>query len=134
MMGRIADRVLQRGGAVTGVIPRHLMRPELAHAGLTELVVTADMHERKATMAARADAFVALPGGLGTMEELFETWTWGQLELHDKPLGLLDVAGYYAPLVAFLDHAVAQGFVAPTHRAMLHTADDAATLLDLLGR
>lgn len=119
MMGLIADQALAAGGAVTGVIPEALKQKEVAHAGLTELLVTADMHERKRLMAERADAFIAMPGGLGTLEELFEILTWGQLRFHAKPIGLLNTSGYYDDLVRFLDGSVTEGFVHPRHRAML---------------
>lgn len=112
LMGTLADAALAAGGEVIGVIPRKLVERELAHASLTALHVVATMHERKALMASLADGFVALPGGLGTLEEFFEVWTWAQLGYHDKPLGLLDVDGYFAPLLAFLTHAVEQRFVA----------------------
>lgn len=119
LMGVVADAVLAEGGRAVGVIPKALARKEVAHEGLSELEVVATMHERKARMAELADAFLALPGGLGTLEELFETWTWGQLGIHGKPLGLLDTTGYFDPLVTFLDHAVAEGFVRAQHRAMV---------------
>ena len=119
VMGAVADAALDAGGRVVGVIPQALVDKELAHHALTELVVTASMHERKAMMAERADAFVALPGGVGTLEEIFEMWTWAQLGFHRKPCGLLNVAGYYDGLVAFLDRTVEEGFVRPGHREML---------------
>lgn len=119
LMGTVADGALSASGRVIGVIPESMMGKELAHEGLTELRVVASMHERKATMADLSDAFVALPGGVGTMEEFFEIWTWGQLGLHAKPYGLLDVEGFYKPLVAFLDHLVEQRFVKEKHRDML---------------
>src|SRR4051794_32778986 len=119
LMGIVADAALQAGGDVTGVIPRGLVDRELAHTGLTELVVVETLHERKAQMAAHADAFIALPGGLGTLEELAEVLSWAQLDLHTKPIGLLDVGGDFAALEAFLDHAVAEGFVAGRHRRRL---------------
>ncbi|MAD32701.1 MAG: TIGR00730 family Rossman fold protein [Planctomycetes bacterium] len=108
------------------------MRAEVAHDGLTELHVTEDMHQRKALMAARSDAFVALPGGLGTLEELFETWTWRQLRYHQKPVGLLNVGGYYDGLIEWLDYAVTEGYARPPHRAMLHVEEDPASLLQRL--
>ena len=129
MMGQVADRVLARGGEVVGVIPEKLMRAEVAHDGLTTMHVTTSMHERKAMMADLADGFVTLPGGLGTLEELFETWTWGQLQYHDKPMGLLNVNGYYDGLLGFLDHATADGYVRAQHRTMLQVDTDPATLL-----
>jgi len=134
LMGVLADATLAAGGEAVGVIPRALWDLEVGHAGLTELRVVDSMHERKAMMAELADAFVALPGGIGTLEELFEVWTWAQLGLHAKPCGLLDVAGYFAPLAAFLDHAVAERFLRPEHRAMLAIAADAEALLAALGR
>ena len=117
LMGVVADEVLRLGGAVVGVIPRALREREVGHDGLTELHIVETMHERKKMMADLSDAFVALPGGLGTIEEIFEIWTWVQLGMHQKPCGFLDVAGYYAPLAAFLDHAVREGFVRPQLRA-----------------
>jgi hypothetical protein len=112
------------------VIPEALVRKEIAHRGLTELLVTASMHERKMRMAELSDAFVALPGGIGTLEELFEAWTWGQLGLHGKPCGLLNVAGYYDGLISFLDHTVEERFVREATRAMLVVSEDPADLLD----
>jgi len=130
LMGAAADAALATGGAVVGVIPESLRSRELAHDGLTELVVVDSMHERKAIMAERADAFLALPGGLGTLEELFEVLTWAQLGIHTKPCGVLDVAGYYRPLLSFLDRAVDQGFVTQLSRDLLMVGDDAGKLLD----
>jgi uncharacterized protein (TIGR00730 family) len=130
LMGRLADAALAAGGEVIGVIPRALVDQEVAHHGLADLRVVSSMHERKALMADLADAFVALPGGLGTLDELFEILTWAQLGLHHKPIGLLDVGGYFAALLAFLDGAVRARFVAPAHRAMLLRADDPVALLD----
>lgn len=130
LMGVLADAALAAGGEVIGVIPQALIAREIGHRGLTELRVVGSMHERKALMAELADGFVALPGGIGTLEELFEVWTWAQLGLHAKPCGLLDAGGFYAPLVAFLDHLVAAGFVRPAHRAMLHVAGSPEALLD----
>lgn len=129
LMGALADAMLAAGGRVVGVIPETLMRREVAHPGLTDLRVVASMHERKATMAELADAFVALPGGLGTLEELFEMLTWAQLGLHAKPCGAVDTAGYYAPLARFLDGAVAAGFVRPAHRELLLIEPEPETLL-----
>jgi len=130
LMGVVADAALAAGGEVTGVIPEALMRKELAHTGLTDLVVTASMHERKARMAEIADGFVALPGGLGTYEELFEIWTWAQLGWHVKPCGLFNAAGFYDKLVAFLDGACDAQFLKAEHRAMLIVEDDPDRLLD----
>jgi uncharacterized protein (TIGR00730 family) len=132
LMGVVADAALAAGGEVVGVIPRALGRRELAHRGLSELVVVDSMHERKALMASRADAFAALPGGIGTLEELIEVLTWTGLRIHDKPVGVLDVAGYWAPLAALLDHAVDQRFLRPEHRADLLSATDPEALLDAL--
>lgn len=133
LMGEVADAVLQAGGEVDGVIPHALEARELAHRGLTRLHVVDSMHDRKSLMADLADGFVALPGGMGTIEEMCEVLTWAQLGLHGKPCGLLDVAGYYHPLVAFFDHAVAEGFLRPEHRDMVLRAEDPARLLDLMG-
>ena len=132
LMGAVADAALAAGGKVTGVIPEAMVDREIAHTGLTELRVVATMHERKSTMAQLADAFVALPGGLGTLEELFEVWTWGYLGIHQKPYGLLNVGGFYDPLIAFLDHAVREGFVRPTQRTMLAVGARVPDLLDEL--
>jgi uncharacterized protein (TIGR00730 family) len=129
LMGALADAALAAGGEVIGVIPRALIEREIGHTGLTELRIVESMHERKALMAELADGFVALPGGVGTLEELFEVWTWAQLGLHGKPCALLDADGFYAPLVAFLDHQVVAGFVRAAHRAMLVTAHSPEELL-----
>ena len=134
LMGTLADAALQAGGRVTGVIPQALVDREIAHRGLSELRIVSSMHERKALMAALADGFVALPGGMGTLEELFEAFTWTQLGLQSKPLGLLDVRGYFAQLVAFLDHVVAERFMTAEHRGLLVVEDRADTLLDALAR
>ena len=132
LMGAVADAALAAGGEVIGVLPGPLQKKELAHAGLTRLHLVGSMHERKAKMASLADAFVALPGGLGTLEELAEVLTWAQLGLHRKPCALLDVDGYFAPLLTFLDRAVAERFVAPAHRAMILVDRDPKQLLDAL--
>ena len=132
LMGVVADAVLADGGEVIGVIPGALVEREIAHRGLSELRVVDTMHERKAGMAALADAFVALPGCLGTLEELFEVWTWGQIGLHAKPYGLLNTAGFYDPLIEFLDHAVCEGFIRERQRASLVVSSDPDELLDLL--
>jgi uncharacterized protein (TIGR00730 family) len=129
LMGVLADAVLAGGGRVTGVIPEALLERELAHQGLTDLRIVGSMHERKALMASLSDGFVALPGGIGTLEELFEVWTWSQLGLHEKPCALLDVAGFYTGLTAFLDHLVAQGFVKPKQRQALLVESDGEALL-----
>ena len=130
LMGALADATLEAGGELVGVMPQQLVDREIAHQGLTELHVVATMHERKALMAELSDAFVALPGGIGTLEELIEVYTWSQLRLHDKPLGVLNVAGYYDGLAAFLDHAVTEGFLPAAQRARLLTAAEPDALLD----
>ena len=130
LMGIVADAALAAGGEAVGVIPQGLVDRELAHTGLTELRIVDTLHERKALMAELSDAFIALPGGLGTLEELSEVLSWAQLELHAKPIGLLDVGGYFAALDAFLDHAAAEGFVAERHRRLLLRDDDVDRLLD----
>ena len=132
LMGAVADAALAGGGEVLGVIPRPLEEREIGHRGLTKLHVVASMHERKQKMADLADAFVAMPGGMGTLEELSETLTWSMLGLHAKPLGLLDVDGYWRPLENFLDHAVAEGFLRAEHRALVLSDADPARLLDRL--
>lgn len=132
LMGIIADAVLESGGEVRGVITEALRAKELAHQGLTSLEVVGTMHERKAVMADAADAFIMLPGGFGTFDEFFEVLTWTQLGIHHKPCGILDVAGYFAPLRAMLDNAVAAGFVHPAHRDMVLVDDSPASLLDRL--
>ena len=132
LMGVVADAALALGGEVIGVLPRALEAKELAHRRLSALYVVESMHERKALMAELSDAFVALPGGIGTLEETFEAWTWTQLGLHEKPCALLDVESYYAPLQEFLDRAVAERFVRAEHRSMLLVEDDAERLLDAL--
>jgi uncharacterized protein (TIGR00730 family) len=129
LMGVVADRALAAGADVIGVIPEHLVGREIAHGGLTDLLVVETMTERKALMADLADCFVALPGGFGTLDELFEVLTWSQLGLHAKPTGLLDVDGFWSQLDGFLDHAVAEGFLRPAHRRMLLRDDDPARLL-----
>ena len=122
-MGILADAMLERGGKVHGVIPKLLEEKEIAHTGLTELHIVASMHERKSMMAALSDGFIALPGGFGTLEELIEIVTWGQLRFHDKPCGVLNVKNYFSRLLEFLDHTEAEGFLKPENRAML-LADD----------
>ena len=130
IMGVVADHVLALGGRVVGVIPESLASREVAHHGLTELHITRSMHERKTMMAELSEGFIALPGGIGTLEEIFEIWTWAQLGLHHKPCGLLNIAGYFDPLHTFLDHTVTEGFVQPVVRSMLLVEDDAELLLD----
>jgi uncharacterized protein (TIGR00730 family) len=132
LMGVLADAALQAGGRVIGVIPQTLVERELAHSGLSEMHVVASMHERKAKMADLSDAFVALPGAYGTADELFEILTWAQLGLHSKPIGLLDVAGFFNPLLAWLDHTVREGFLRERHRRLLLRAEEPKGLLDLL--
>ncbi len=132
LMGTVADATLARGGTVFGVIPRALETRELAHSGITELHVVDTMHQRKALMAQESDVFLALPGGIGTLEELFEVWTWLQLGYHDKPVGLLNVAGYFDDLQRFMDHTTSQGFVSSEQRALLQVDDDAERLLNRL--
>jgi len=131
MMGVLARAVLADGGAVKGIIPRRLYEI-VDHVELTELVVAADMHERKAKMYESSDAFVAMPGGIGTLDELFEAWTWRQIGYHDKPVGLLDVAGFYAPLVGFIRTMSAEGFLAPYMIDDLVVREDSGALLDAL--
>jgi hypothetical protein len=131
LMGVVADAVLAAGGEVIGVIPRALMAREIGHAGVTSMHLVDSMHERKALMADRADAFVALPGGVGTFEELFEAITWTQLGVHAKPCGLLNVEGFYDDLLRFLDHAWAEGFIKPETRAIVKASADP---LELLGQ
>jgi uncharacterized protein (TIGR00730 family) len=128
-MCEIADAALAAGGEVVGVIPQQLVDREIAHTGLSQLHVVTSMHERKAMMAKLSDGFIALPGGAGTLEELFEVWTWGQLGLHAKPVGLLDVDGYFRHLRALLDHMVAEEFLSAAHRDALIIDGDPATLL-----
>ena len=132
LMGVLADTVLAAGGEAIGVMPQALIDREIGHPGLTDLRVVDSMHERKAQMAELSDAFVAVPGGIGTLEELIEVYTWSQLGIHDKACGLLNVRGYYDPLAAQLDRAVAEGFLRPQHRAVLSVASDPADLLDRL--
>ena len=130
MKGIDADAAMAAGGEVVGIIPQSLLDAEVGHKGLTRLEVVDGMHARKARMAELSDAFIALPGGLGTLEELFEVWTWGQLGYHAKPLGLLDVNGFYEKLGGLLDHIVEEGFVRPQHRAMLLLGQQPDALLD----
>jgi uncharacterized protein (TIGR00730 family) len=133
-MGVLADTVLAEGGRVIGIIPQRLVDKEVAHTGLSELRVVKSMHERKILMAELSDGFIALPGGLGTLEEIFETLTWAQLGLHQKPCGLLNVGDYYRSLIAFLDHAVAERFIKDVHRAMLLVEEQPERLLERFGR
>ncbi len=130
IMGAIADEVLNEGGKVTGVIPQNLVRREVAHNGLMDLRIVDSMHERKALMSELSDGFIALPGGLGTLEELFEILTWSQLGLHSKPTGLLNIGGYYDRLIGFLDYAVGESFLKPVNRSLLLIKDKAEDLID----
>jgi uncharacterized protein (TIGR00730 family) len=130
LMGMVADQVLKLGGEVIGVIPKALAHKEVAHKNLTQLHVTESMHERKMLMAELSDGFIALPGGIGTLEELFEIWTWAQLGFHNKPCGLLNVEGYYDSLIGFLDHILAEQFVKKEHHAMLIIETNPDLLLD----
>jgi uncharacterized protein (TIGR00730 family) len=134
LMGRLADTVLSEGGEAIGVIPQALVEREIAHLGLTDLHVVETMHERKQLMADLSDAFVALPGGLGTLDELFEIYTWAQLGMHRKPIGLLNVEGYFDGLASFLEHAVAERFVREDHRAMLIVEEEPRPMLERLLR
>lgn len=134
LMGVVADAARAAGSKVTGVIPEFLAKKEIAHDGLDELVVVPSMHERKRLMSERADAFVALPGGFGTLEELCEMLTWSQLGLHKKPIGVLDTAGFFEGLLAFFDRAVAEGFAAPEHRGLVVVGREPVALLDALDR
>jgi uncharacterized protein (TIGR00730 family) len=129
LMGLLADATLAAGGRVVGVVPRALVDREVAHDGLSELIVVGTMHERKAAMAARADAFIAMAGGIGTLDEFTEVFTWAQLGLHDKPLGLLDTGGFYQPLLAFFDQLTADGFLHARHRDLLVVAPTPEALL-----
>jgi uncharacterized protein (TIGR00730 family) len=132
LMGALADAALAAGGQVLGVIPQALVDKEVAHQGLTELYVVAGMHERKMRMAELAEGFIAMPGGLGTLEEFFEVWTWAQLGFHQKPLGMFGPSSFFAPLLAYLDSLVAQKFVRPEHRQMVTLGDDPRALLEQL--
>jgi uncharacterized protein (TIGR00730 family) len=134
LMGVLADAVLGAGGEAIGVIPQALVDRELAHSGLTELRVVDTMHQRKALMADLADGFVALPGGFGTADELFEILTWAQLGMHQKPIGLLNVRGFFDPLVAWIDHCVRERFIPPEHRALLAISANSEQLLNMLSR
>lgn len=132
LMGVVADAALAGGGEVIGVLPRGLFDREVAHPGLTDLRLVGSMHERKALMAELADGFLALPGGIGTLDELFEIWTWAQLGIHAKPIGLLNLGGYFDPLLTFLDRQVAEGFLKASHRALPFVDDELPRLLDRL--
>ena len=132
LMGIIADAVLEAGGSVTGVIPRPMTERELAHETVTKLYVVSSMHERKALMASLSDAFIALPGGYGTLEELFEVIAWAQLGIHRKPIGLLNVAGYFDALLSLVEHMIGEGFIKTKHRGLFVTAAQPQALLDTL--
>ena len=132
LMGALADAALKAGGEVIGVIPQRLVDKEIAHTGLSDLRIVGSMHERKALMAELSDGFIALPGGAGTLEELFEVWTWAQLGSHAKPCAMLNVEGYFDRLLGFLDHSVEESFMRREHRDMLLSAQDSAELLDKL--
>jgi uncharacterized protein (TIGR00730 family) len=132
LMGLLADAALTTNGKVTGIIPRRLLDAEVAHLGVTELVVVDSMHDRKRLMAEKADAFAVLPGGIGTLDELFEMLSWKQLELHDKPILLVDIGGYWAPLRALLDHIVVNGFARPQTRRLLHVVPSVSALMAAL--
>jgi uncharacterized protein (TIGR00730 family) len=132
LMGALANELLTAGGHVIGIIPEALVAKEVAHEGLTELRIVRSMHERKAMMADLADGFIALPGGWGTVEELFEILTWGQLGLHRKPCGLLNAAGYFDPMLSFVEHSIEEGFVRREYLSMITASDAAGTLIDRL--
>ena len=130
LMGGIADAVIEHGGHVTGIIPQSLLDREIAHQGIHDLRVVDDMHERKLIMAELSDGFIAMPGGYGTLEEMFEALTWNQLDIHNKPCGLLNVANFYDPLCGFLDQCMNQGFLKPAHRALLISNPEPDQLID----
>jgi uncharacterized protein (TIGR00730 family) len=130
IMGELADSVQEHGGHVTGIIPQQLMEKEAAHTGIPNLIVVASMHQRKSQMADLSDGFIALPGGIGTLEGFFEILTWGQLGIHAKPSGILNVAGYFNELIRFLDHAVQEGFLTELHRDAIIVETEPARLLD----
>ncbi|MBA3892767.1 MAG: TIGR00730 family Rossman fold protein [Gemmatimonadales bacterium] len=132
IMGELADAAHEHGGHVTGIIPQQLMKKEAAHTGIPDLIVVASMHQRKSQMADLSDGFIALPGGIGTLEGYFEILTWGQLGIHRKPSGILNVAGYFDRLIEFLDHAVKEGFLEQEHREMIVVESDARKLLERL--
>jgi len=132
LMGILANELLRRGGRVTGVIPEALMAREVGHSGITQLHVVSSMHERKALMSNLSDAFVAMPGGFGTFEELFEVVTWAQLGFHSKPIGLLNVQGYFNPLLDLIEHAAREGFLHPRQRQLVLTGDEPSSLIEQL--
>ena len=129
IMGELADSVTEHGGHVIGIIPQQLVEKEAAHRGIPDLIVVASMHQRKSQMADMSDGFIALPGGIGTLEGFFEVLTWGQLHIHSKPSGILNIAGYFDGLTGFLDHAVREGFLTETHREMILVDDDPRRLI-----
>jgi len=129
IMGELADSVQEHGGHVTGVIPQQLVEKEAAHTGIGDLIVVASMHQRKSQMADMSDGFIALPGGIGTLEGFLEILTWGQLHIHSKPSAILNIAGYFDGLTGFLDHAVREGFLTETHRGMILVDDDPTRLI-----
>jgi uncharacterized protein (TIGR00730 family) len=130
LMGEIASTVIRAKGEVIGVIPKDLVEKEVAHSNLSDLRIVGTMHERKSLMAELSDGFIAMPGGFGTMEEIFEAITWAQLSFHDKPCGFLNIKGYYNDLIKFLDHSVEENFIVPEHRAMIIIDDEPESLLD----
>ncbi len=132
LMGIVADAALGAGGSVVGIIPEHIQSAEVEHTGLTELLVVDSMHTRKRMMVERSDAFVVLPGGLGTMDEAFEVLTWKQLRLHDKPIVVVDVDGYWRPLLGLIDHMIAQGFAQTSHRALFTVVNEVDEVFDAL--
>ena len=134
MMGALADAALDMGGKVIGVAPRRAFPDEVSHASLTEMRIVGSMHRRKAVMTDLSDAFIALPGGFGTLDELFEAITWAQIGLHQKPIGLLNVDGYFDTLLAFVEHALEEGFIGAAHRSLISVEDTPAALLDRLER
>lgn len=132
LMGMVADAAMTAGGKVIGVIPRSLLQREMGHARITQQHVVSNMHERKAMMNKLSDGFIILPGGVGTLEEFFEIWSWAQLGIHSKPFGVLEVSGFWKPLFEFLDHMTGQGFVRPEFRALVRVSEDPAELLTLM--
>lgn len=129
LMGALAESTIQHGGIVTGIMPTLLMRGEIVHTGLSQLIEVADMHERKAKMSELSDGYIALPGGYGTFEELFEVISWSQLGIHKKPIALFNIESYYEPLIEMVKHAVDRGFVKPEHQALMLSAEDSQTLV-----
>ncbi|KHE68360.1 TIGR00730 family Rossman fold protein [Halobacillus sp. BBL2006] len=132
LMGVMADAILEKGGRVTGIMPSHLFQKEIAHPDVTEMIEVETMHERKAKMSELADGYIALPGGFGTFEELFETVSWAQIGLHEKPLALFNIAGYYTPLMDMIDHAIQAGFVAENNRQLILESYDPEELVKMM--